>query len=335
MGGGGSKSESESQTQPMWPSDVGGLRQSLIQPLTTGAMAESPFYSALANMYQGVMGQATPGVNPETSKTISNAVSGGLPMTTEAFMSAAQPYAQGAYPAYQSNLDMALGQAKESAGMSGNLRGSAGYEALGRGASSTTADFIKYLTNMAAQSYEGAAGRQMAAIPIALQAELQPYAEAGAAASGAGQVSAAQYPMMLPAMQMATAGMGPAGYSTSESKTAPSMCCFMFIMGEGEVINQVQDFKYSHFGYNSYVANGYRWMSLRLMPIIRKHGYVKKLIKFFITQPLSRFAIHSDKNDLKKWLYVPVGFFWCGLWSMIGRLAEYNSEPYQEMVKEL
>lgn len=336
MGSSGSESSSKSYTIPSYPRDVAGLRQSLIQPLTQNAMQESPYYSALSNMFSGVMNQAIPGVSPQTNQTINDAMTTGLPMTTEAFMNAAQPYYQGAYPAYQASLDMALGQAKEASGMSGNQRGSAGYEAMGRGASTATSDFMKYLTGMAGQSYESAAGRQMGAIPMALQAELQPYTEAATAATTAGQVEAAKYPMMLPAMQMATAGMGPAGYATSQSGTGPTTCCFMFIMGEGKVIDQVQKFKHYNFGYNSHVANGYRWMSLRLMPLIRRNKYVKKFIKHLITQPLSKFAIHLyDNRSAKRWLYAPVGLFWCGLWYSIGRLTEYNSKPYQEMVATL
>lgn len=319
MGGGGGESKSKSYTTPSYPADVEGLRQSLIQPLTGQAMQESPFYSALSNMYQGVMNQATPGVSPQTNQSINNAMTTGLPMTTEAFMNAAQPYYQGAYPAYQSALDMALGQAKESSGMSGNTRGSAGYEALGRGASSTTADFLKYLTGQAAQSYEAAAGRQMGAIPMALQAELQPYTEAGMAATTAGQVGAAQYPMMLPAMQMATAGMGPAGYSTSSSQQAPQMsCCFIFIEGERLTTN-VRRFRDSLFTKGGVVELGYRRMAKWLVPIMRRNWFVKEIVKATMLTPICSIADYHYGYNSSGWMFRPIGHFWRKVWETLGK----------------
>jgi hypothetical protein len=112
-------------------------------------------------------------------------------------------------------------------------------------------------------------------------------------------------------------------------------CCFLFIMGEGDVLDEVQKFKYEHFGYDSHVANGYRWMSLKLMPFIKRNRYAKKLIKFLITQPLSRFATHYYNHDSRALLYAPVGLFWCTTWEMIGRISKYNSQSYQKMVETL
>ncbi len=135
--------------------------------------------------------------------------------------------------------------------------------------------------------------------------------------------------------QVRLAGLQLREQAKQRRTSAFGSCCFMFIMGEGEVIDQVEKYKHEHFGYESYVANGYRWMSLKLMPVITKSQRVKDFIRVLITQPLSRFAVHNSQNDLKLWLYTPVGIFWCFTWEMIGRMVAYNSKSYQYMVSEL
>lgn len=224
------------------------------------------------------------------------------------------------------------------------------YKYLEQGVTQSQKQMIPEITKQAmAQGYTGGGLNEMyrkameTGITGRLGAERQAWEGVGAegmeAAKTMGALTQAEQKMLMDAIMQQkaiNAQKDIAKMSQISGAASGAMpCCFMFIMGEGKVIDQVQKFKHEHFGYNSNVANGYRWMSLRLMPIIRKHRRVKNLIRLLITQPLSKFAVHADNDDLRKWLYVPAGLFWCTIWEIIGRITEYNSNEYQVMVRQI
>jgi len=331
MGGGGSRSSAESTSIPQWTGDVQGLRQSLLGPVQERAGQESPYFSLLSNMYQGLLqNQSVPGADPYAKRALEGAVTTGLPMTPQAFGEAAIPYYMGAYPAYQNQLDQSLAQAKESSGMTGNLRGTAGYEALGQGAASTTADFMKYLTEQAGGAYQAQAGRQMQAIPTALSSSLNeslmqaqfPLQQFQTMLGLAPQIAESQYPWLTTALQMATAQPSvPTTISRQGSMGIqlpnPSICCWTFL--EGELLTDcVRRYRDEHFSKTGLVSQGYRRMSGVLVPAMKRNKTIKWLVKKLMLQPMSDFAEFHYRGELKQLVYWPISYFWVGVWRLLG-----------------
>ncbi len=160
-----------------------------------------------------------------------------------------------------------------------------------------------------------------------------PQGEAGLTA--AEQVEAIKSQERQARMAGITSGFGSAmgaGGQIGGAAAGKSGCCFLFIEGQGDVTDQVQKFKHAHYPYNSDVANGYRWMSIRLMPYVTKNKFFKKLVKHLITSPLSKFAKYYYEKNSKGLIYAPAGIFWNITWALLGRLGKYNSDEYQRMV---
>lgn len=194
MGSFGSQSSSGKSMSgpPKWMKQYG--KEYLLPFMQEKGTSESPYYPQLSGMYQGMLNEANLGVTPEVSKTIQEMVTTGSPYDTS------KAYAE-ARPAYEKDLVNAIAQAKESAGMGGGLRGSTGEIYLGRAAADTTADFNKWLAELAARGYESAQGRRMAAVPMSIEAGNLPMQRMSALQELAKATVKSQYPWLDTATQ--------------------------------------------------------------------------------------------------------------------------------------
>jgi len=95
-------------------------------------------------------------------------------------------------------------------------------------------------------------------------------------------------------------------------------CCFIFIEGEGELTGHVRKFRDAHFGENSNVGNGYKKMASWLVPMMKRNKFVKKLVQWTMTKPLSWCAKHY--GEVRVIILAPLGFMWVGVWSVYGKL---------------
>ena len=80
-------------------------------------------------------------------------------------------------------------------------------------------------------------------------------------------------------------------------------CCFIFIQGESELTQFVRNYRDSHYGNDSMVANGYRWMAGWIVPLMKKYSFIQYGIKYSMTSPLSRYVEWYYKNNNYGWIY--------------------------------
>jgi hypothetical protein len=191
--------------QSVMPNDIMGLRKNLVDFLqaqfSTGA---APGTQKAQNAYTSLM-NTTAGT--------------GSPFDmTELFKSAKTNYA--------STLDEAIGQAKESTGMKGQLRSSMGYEAVGKAAGKATNEFQQYLMETAKSSYEAAQQRKIASYPLLEALAMMP----GKMSAQGGQVETGKYPWLDSVMKMATS-YPPTGTQDSTVSGDPMMQLLAAIIG--------------------------------------------------------------------------------------------------------
>jgi len=192
----GGTTKSKQTTAVAFPPELRGVASIL----GTRAFEEAPYYSPMMSMYQNVM--RTPPTIPEY-----------ISPTLEAMIRTGEPFSQTdvyktAYPVYQRELDKAIAEAKEAAGVRGGLRSTAGAQRIGEAAATSAERFMQYLTDIARQSYEAAQARRLSAMPYAYEMAEFPTRQVAALSAIGPTLESARYPLLQAALQMATAGRG-------------------------------------------------------------------------------------------------------------------------------
>jgi hypothetical protein len=98
-------------------------------------------------------------------------------------------------------------------------------------------------------------------------------------------------------------------------------CCFIFMAGNNGILeDEVRNFRDEYFPPDSRVAKGYKMMARYLVPWMKKSGWVKRMVKKIMLEPLSRVAHWHEGKDNTGWIFIPVGVFWCLIWGESARL---------------
>jgi len=281
----------------------------------------SPFYSDLQRMYSQTLGTGSFALPDYLTKGIESAATTGMPSLTPLqeteFYKAIAPTLPGL-------VERVKGATKENFGAQGALRSSAYSEAAGKGITKGLSDQLMQVAQQAYALEEAAKGRQMQAIPQALQAFLAPYIAAQVAGKGAQAISGAEYPLLNAMLQFIQAGAGQTGMSKQWQPNFGLNCCWTFIEGEGEITQRVREYRDKHFGKWSNVGFGYRWLSFKLVPLMRRSKLFKCLVRFLLTQPLTKYAEWKYGDNSYGFLFKPLAFFWIGVWKNLGRYITYR-----------
>jgi len=116
-------------------------------------------------------------------------------------------------------------------------------------------------------------------------------------------------------------------------------CCYIFLASdpEDELLSFVRKYKDSHFDRESKVAHGYKRLALWLVPAMRKHSIVKKLVRFFMVHPMELYAkAYYEKKPIRKAAFFPIALFWGTVYGVIGGLyGERNWVKYSMLEKHL
>lgn len=271
--------------------------------------SENPYYSDLSRMYDEMMKNFKPGVAPEVSNTINEMVTTGSPFDQSAIYKAAMP-------TYQRTLDEATADVAEKYG----VRGSGSDTYFGKAVGGATEDFNKYLTEMTMQSQEAAAGRRMQAIPYAFQEGGYPLEQFGKAVGATQQQIKAQYPWISEAMQYFAGGPNVTFQDTSSSGEDYGCKCRIFTEDwTKELEGWVRHFRDEHYLPSSHISKGYKMMSKWLVPLMMKSKLIRIFVRLVMLKPMSRFASLYYHNDIKKFLYVSICYFWATIWSLSSR----------------
>ena len=300
----------------------------------------SPFYSDLQRMYSQTLGTNSFQLPDYLTKTLESAATTGMPSLTPLEQT---EFYKAIAPTLPGMIERVKGATKENFGAQGALRSSAYSEAAGKGITKGLSDQLMQVAQQAYALEKAAKDRQMQAIPQALQASLAPYIAAQVAGKGAQAISGAEYPFLNAMLQFAQSGAGQYGkssrYITGMQQAAGLMtgignllggvtggkgCCWTFIQGEGEITECVRKYRDEHFGKWSDVGIGYRWLSFKLVPLMKRFKIIQLLVKTILTSPLSTYAeFHYHKNSYG-FLFKPLASFWIGVWRGIGKLITYR-----------
>ena len=125
----------------------------------------------------------------------------------------------------------------------------------------------------------------------------------------------------------ASAFLGPAGLIVGGLGIAATLifggkkggCCFIFIEGEGELTETVRKYRDEHY-LNTPVALGYKGMASWLVPLMKRHRWVKEMVRFTMTRPLSRYAEWYYGQNSYGWVMWPLKSFWTSTWGFYGKL---------------
>jgi len=322
----GKQKTSKSVQAPGFAAEARPLAGQTAEFLSQRGFEESPFYSDLSRMYSQTLGSMGDRFElpPWITQTLEQAATTGLKTMTPLEET---PYYQAVMPEYQRRIsEDVLPQFRESFGQMGGLRSSDYATSASRGASQAMGDMVMQAAMQAYQAEEAAKNRQLQGAMGGLQATGVPYDIMLKSIAGAAGLSQEELPYLNEVLQFLGLAAGQLGRATGyvsggqqAGQSAGSICCFIFIEGEGELTQVVREYRDEHFGHDSYVADGYRAMAKILVPIMKRSNLAKNLVKYLMTKPLTKVAENYYELNSWGWIFKPLAHFWTGVWSLIGR----------------
>ena len=95
-------------------------------------------------------------------------------------------------------------------------------------------------------------------------------------------------------------------------------CCFNFLEAEGEITEYVRKYRDEHY-LNTDVAIGYKLMAFWLVPLMREHKWVKSLVRYTMTRPLTKYAEWYYGKNWYGWVFIP-SKLWVVIWNVYGKI---------------
>lgn len=106
-------------------------------------------------------------------------------------------------------------------------------------------------------------------------------------------------------------------------------CCFIFI--EADALSPVvRRYRDEHMTVRN--RRGYCWLADRLVPRMRRHKWVKWLVKRCMTDPMTSYGKWVYGENRIGILFAPITYAWLGLFSVLGFRPPYTRIGTQEVV---
>jgi hypothetical protein len=161
------------------------------------------------------------------------------------------------------------------------------------------------------------------------QAQLFPAQAVSQYAQPAGQIESPDwlYPLLQLASQYATAGAGQQGRTYAypgEQISGGVSCCWTFLEAEGKITQIVRRYRDEHFGKWGSVGIGYRVMSRYLVPLMKKHKWIKKLVQNLMTRPLTCYAKWYYGENKLGWVFKPLELLYVSAWKLLSYYPKFN-----------
>jgi hypothetical protein len=91
------------------------------------------------------------------------------------------------------------------------------------------------------------------------------------------------------------------------------ICCFIFYEGHGELREDIKKARDEMFTEDSRVSHGYRIMANKLVPLMRKHKWIKRLVQKIMLDPIAE-AIRRSNIRARRFPYHLIAWSWVGIW---------------------
>ena len=129
----------------------------------------------------------------------------------------------------------------------------------------------------------------------------------------------------------------PAGsYGTMTSQTGPTFMgcsteqCFSFMEIEGGILNEIRRFRDEEFPKGCIVGSGYSKMSRFIVPLMRKHKWVKFIFRWTMAKPLIAFTKWYYKKNHYGIVFYPLAWMWKEVWLTIGKYSKAKEYTWAE-----
>ena len=157
---------------------------------------------------------------------------------------------------------------------------------------------------------------------------------------GLGRGSAA---LATQGMASATAGFGQSANLRAQqeaqkmgqiSSSFGGVCCFIFYEGHGSLREDIKKARDEMFNEDSRVSYGYRVMANVLVPLMRKYGWVKKIVQKVMLDPIAE-AIKRSNAKQRVFPYNIIGWLWVLIWYLTSFVpgAPMTWEQYHQEVR--
>ncbi len=117
---------------------------------------------------------------------------------------------------------------------------------------------------------------------------------------------------------------------TSNYGSTMSSCCFIFIAGRGFLHPVVRRFRDEHMTVRN--RRGYYWLADRLVPKMKKHKWVKKLVRLFMVDPMTTYGGFCYGYNKRGAVFAPISLFWRGVFNLLGMRPPYRRRGSREVV---
>jgi len=110
------------------------------------------------------------------------------------------------------------------------------------------------------------------------------------------------------------------GYALSDAgKNASSVCCFIFLEAtNGKLPWYVRAERDYYYQQEPAIATGYKKMAKWLVPLMRDHSWIKKLVNVFMVTPLTQVGGYDHLVNNKGYTLKPIKHVWFSIWRMYG-----------------
>jgi hypothetical protein len=118
-------------------------------------------------------------------------------------------------------------------------------------------------------------------------------------------------------------GLGQLGVQTGQAAAGAagqglSQCCFNFLEAEGEIYSTVRRFRDEHYSKSHHISMGYIKTAIYLVPLMRKHPCIKKMVQLTMTRPLKAFSQWYYGENHWGFILWPLKAFWIDMWAILG-----------------
>lgn len=109
------------------------------------------------------------------------------------------------------------------------------------------------------------------------------------------------------------------GKLDSWAQNMGGMCCFIFLEAtNGKLPWYVRAERDYYYQQEPAIANGYKKMAKWLVPLMRDHSWIKKLVNMFMVLPLTHVGGYNHMTNNTGWLLSPVKKLWFNIWKTYG-----------------
>lgn len=112
--------------------------------------------------------------------------------------------------------------------------------------------------------------------------------------------------------------------------SAATSCCFIFIASHGYLHPIVREYRRTKMTLRN--RRGYYWLADRLVPLMKKHRYIEKLVALTMVNPMTSYGKYYFGLNKHGFIFAAITSFWLRVYTILGFRKPYKRHGSGEVI---